>query len=63
MPEPLNKNDVCAPLLSAESADELASLRKALKNEIQPEGPTENVYVDDLAELIFEFQYHRRCLR
>jgi|SRR5271169_863733 len=61
MTESLDQNvDVRAPLLSAESADELASLRKAFKDEIQPEGPIENMYVDDFAELIFEIRRLRR---
>jgi hypothetical protein len=53
---------MCAPLLSAESADEFASLRKAFKDEIQPEGPIENMYLDDFAELIFEIRRLRRYM-
>jgi type IV secretory pathway VirB4 component len=49
-----------APLLSAESADEFASLRKELKNEIQPEGAIEQIYVDDFATLIWEILRLRR---
>jgi hypothetical protein len=49
-----------APLLSAESADEFASLRKELKNEIQPEGAIEQMYVDDFATLIWEILRLRR---
>ena len=49
-----------APLLSAESADEFASLRKELKNEIHPEGPIEQIYVDDFATLIWEILGLRR---
>jgi hypothetical protein len=49
-----------APLLSAESADEFASLRKALSNEIQPEGAIEQLYVDDFAALIWEILRLRR---
>jgi hypothetical protein len=49
-----------APLLSAKSADEFASLRKEFKNEIQPEGPIEQMYVDDFTELIFEIRRLRR---
>jgi hypothetical protein len=49
-----------APLLSAESADEFASLRKELKNEIHPEGPIEQLYVDDFATLIWEIWRLRR---
>jgi hypothetical protein len=49
-----------APLLSAESADAFASLRKALSNEIQPEGAIEQMYVDDFAMLIWEILRLRR---
>jgi len=49
-----------APLLSAESADEFASLRKAFENEIHPVGSIEQMYVDDFAELIFEIRRLRR---
>jgi hypothetical protein len=49
-----------APLLINESADEFASLRKALKNEIQPEGAIEQIYVDDFATLIWEILRLRR---
>jgi hypothetical protein len=49
-----------APLLINESADEFASLRKALKNEIQPEGAIEQMYVDDFATLIWEILRLRR---
>jgi hypothetical protein len=50
-----------APLLISESADEFASLRKVLKNEIQPEGAIEQLYVDDFATLIWEILRVRRC--
>jgi len=49
-----------APLLSAESADEFASLRKQLENEIHPEGPIDQIYVDDFATLIWEILRLRR---
>jgi hypothetical protein len=49
-----------APLLSAESADAFASLRKALSHEIQPEGAIEQLYVDDFAALIWEILRLRR---
>jgi len=49
-----------APLLINESADEFASLRKELKNEIQPEGAIEQMYVDDFAILIWEILRLRR---
>ena len=49
-----------APLLSAESADEFASLRKELKNEIDPEGVIAQMYVDDFAAFIWEILRLRR---
>jgi hypothetical protein len=49
-----------APLLITESADEFASLRKALKSEIKPEGAIEQMYVDDFATLIWEIRRLRR---
>lgn len=49
-----------APLLSAESADEFASLRKQLENEIHPEGAIEQMYLDDFATLIWEILRLRR---
>jgi hypothetical protein len=48
------------PLLITESADEFASLRKELKNEIQPEGAIEQMYLDDFATLIWEILRLRR---
>jgi hypothetical protein len=49
-----------APLLSAESADEFASLRKQLENEIHPEGPIEQIYLDEFAIIIWEIWRLRR---
>jgi hypothetical protein len=49
-----------APLLINESVDEFAALRKELKNEIQPEGVIEQMYVDDFAVLIWEILRLRR---
>src|ERR1035437_3171023 len=49
-----------APLLGAESANEFASLRKELKNEIQPEGVIEQMYVDEFANNIWETLRLRR---
>jgi hypothetical protein len=49
-----------APLLINESVDEFAALRKELKNEIQPEGAIEQMYVDDFAMLIWEILRLRR---
>jgi hypothetical protein len=47
------------PLLSAESANEFAALRKGLKNEIKPEGVIEQIYVDEFATHIWEIQRFR----
>ena len=49
-----------APLLSAESADEFASLRKQLENEVVVRGPIEQMYLDDFATLIWEIWRVRR---
>jgi hypothetical protein len=49
-----------APLLSAESADEFASLRNKLENEIHPEGPIEQIYLDEFAIIIWEIWRLRR---
>jgi hypothetical protein len=49
-----------APLLIAESADEFASLRKQLENEIHPEGPIEQIYLDEFAIIIWEIWRLRR---
>jgi hypothetical protein len=49
-----------APLLIAESADEFASLRKQLENEIHPEGPIEQIYLDEFAIIIWEVWRLRR---
>jgi hypothetical protein len=49
-----------APLLSAESADEFASLRKQLENEVVVRGPIEQIYLDDFATLIWEIWRVRR---
>jgi hypothetical protein len=49
-----------APLLSADSADNFASLRKELKREIQPNGVIEQMYIEDIASLIFEIMRLRR---
>ena len=48
------------PLLSAESADEFASLRKQLEDGIHPEGPIEQIYLDEFAIIIWEIWRLRR---
>ncbi len=49
-----------APLLSAESPDEFASLRKQLENEVVVRGPIEQIYLDDFANLVWEIWRVRR---
>jgi hypothetical protein len=49
-----------APLLSGESADAFASLLADLKSEIRPEGPIEQMYVNEIATLIWESLRLRR---
>jgi hypothetical protein len=48
------------PLLIAESADEFALLQKQLKDEIQPQGVIEQMYVDDFATLTRGILHFRR---
>jgi hypothetical protein len=64
MTESLGQNvDVLRPmalLLGAEPANEFASLRKELKNEINPEGVIEQMYVDEFATHIWEIRGLRR---
>jgi hypothetical protein len=40
----------------SESADEFASLRTALELEIKPKGIVEQIYVDDIAAIVWEIQ-------
>src|SRR5260370_16363670 len=49
------------PLLMSESADEFASLRTALELEIKPKGIVEQIYVDDIAAIVWEIRRLRRC--
>ena len=49
------------PLLITESADEFAALLAALRQEIKPNGMIENIYVEDLAAIVWEIQRLRRC--
>jgi hypothetical protein len=48
------------PLLITESADEFAALHAALVQEIKPNGIIEQIYLDDLASLVWEIQRLRR---
>jgi len=43
-----------APLLNSESTDEFEKLRANLKDEIKPQGPIEEMYVDELAYICWE---------
>jgi hypothetical protein len=45
----------------SESADEFASLRTALELEIKPKGIVEQIYVDDIAAIVWEIRRLRRC--
>ncbi len=49
------------PLLMSESPDEFASLRTALELEIKPKGIVEQIYVDDIAAIVWEIRRLRRC--
>jgi hypothetical protein len=64
MAQPQNQNVnpllPIAPLLGAESADEYASLRKQLENEVVVRGPIEQIYLDDFASLVWEIWRVRR---
>ena len=43
-------------LLITESADEFAALLAALQQEIKPNGIIEQIYLDDLAAIVWEIQ-------
>ena len=64
MTETLNQNPNAlrslAPLLNTESINEFESLRNELRIEIKPEGPIEQMYVDDFAVLLWEILRFRR---
>lgn len=49
------------PLLSSESADEFDEICRALDQEIEPRGIIEQMYVADIACLIWEILRLRRC--
>ena len=48
------------PLLITESADEFAVLRAKLQQEIEPNGIIEQIYLDDLAVIVWEIKRLRR---
>src|SRR4051794_17064802 len=48
------------PLLRTESAAEFASLCDELEREIKPDGAIEQIYVQDIAELVWETLRYRR---
>jgi hypothetical protein len=49
------------PLLITESADEFGRIYAALSHEIRPHGIVEQIYVDDIARLVWEIRRLRRC--
>jgi hypothetical protein len=49
------------PLLLTESADEFAALLEALRQEIKPNGIIKNIYLVDLAAIVWEIQRLHRC--
>ena len=59
-----DKNQVAllatSSLLITESADEFAALLAALQQEIKPNGIIEQIYLDDLAAIVWEIQRLRR---
>jgi hypothetical protein len=49
------------PLLITESADEFDRIYAALSHEIRPNGIIEQMYVADIAQLVWEIRRFRRC--
>jgi hypothetical protein len=49
------------PLLITESADEFDRIYAALSHEIRPHGIIEQMYVADIAQLVWEIRRFRRC--
>lgn len=49
------------PLLISKSAEEYAALLVALRKEIQPTGVIEQLYLEDMAAIVWEIQRLRRC--
>lgn len=50
-----------APLLITELEDEFDRVRDALEQELKPRGIVEQIYVADIAYLVWEFMRLRRC--
>jgi hypothetical protein len=49
------------PLLMTESREEFDQVRNSLEREIQPRGLIEQMYVDDMAYVVWEIRRLRRC--
>ena len=49
------------PLLMTKSRDDFDQVRNALEQEIQPRGPIEQMYVHDIAYIVWEIRRLRRC--
>jgi hypothetical protein len=49
------------PLLPSESEREFAQLLSALKSDIQPRGFVENMYVAEIANILWDILRLRRC--
>src|SRR5690242_12547691 len=50
-----------APLLASESRDEFNRVCEALNDQIKPRGIIEQIYVEDIAYLVWEILRLRRC--
>jgi hypothetical protein len=49
------------PLLVTEAADQFAAIQTALGQELKPRGIIENIYLQDMTELVWEIWRFRRC--
>jgi hypothetical protein len=49
------------PLLMTESREDFEQVRNSLEREIQPRGIIEQMYVDDMAYIVWEIRRLRRC--
>ena len=49
------------PLLMTESREDFDQVRNSLEREIQPRGLIEQMYVDDMAYIVWEIRRLRRC--
>jgi hypothetical protein len=49
------------PVLKSESATEYISLHAQLVQEVEPKGPIEEIYVEEMAALIWEIRRLRNC--